>query len=194
MALTRRMLKAMGIEEEKIDQIIDAHSETVDALKSERDSLKEKADKLDKVESELAELKEATKDGGDYDRLKAEFDEFKAKVKEEKETSAKRTALTQLAKDAGLSEAGIAKAVKYTDLASITLDDKGEVKDAKALIKSLREEWAEHIKTTNVNGVNTPTPPANNGKSIKTKEEIMAIKDTAERQKLIAENHELFGF
>ena len=29
MALTRKMLKAMGIEDDKIDQIIEAHSETM---------------------------------------------------------------------------------------------------------------------------------------------------------------------
>ena len=38
MALTRKMLKAMGIEEDKIEQIIEAHSETVDSLKADRDS------------------------------------------------------------------------------------------------------------------------------------------------------------
>ena len=43
MSLTRKMLKAMGIEEEKIDQIIEAHSETVDALKKDRDTYKENA-------------------------------------------------------------------------------------------------------------------------------------------------------
>ena len=31
MALTRKMLKAMGIEDEKADEIIEAHAETVDA-------------------------------------------------------------------------------------------------------------------------------------------------------------------
>ena len=31
--LTRKMLKAMNIEDEKIEQIIEAHTETVDALK-----------------------------------------------------------------------------------------------------------------------------------------------------------------
>lgn len=35
MALSRKMLKAMGIEDEKIDQIIEAHSETVDSLKEQ---------------------------------------------------------------------------------------------------------------------------------------------------------------
>ena len=37
MALTRKMLKAMGIEDEKIDQIIEAHTETTDPLTRERD-------------------------------------------------------------------------------------------------------------------------------------------------------------
>ena len=35
MALTRRALKAMGIDEEKIDEIIALHTETVDGLKAE---------------------------------------------------------------------------------------------------------------------------------------------------------------
>ena len=33
MALTRKMLKEMGIQEDNIEKIIMAHSETVDALK-----------------------------------------------------------------------------------------------------------------------------------------------------------------
>lgn len=37
MALTRKMLKAMGIEDEKIDQIIDEHAESVNALKAKLD-------------------------------------------------------------------------------------------------------------------------------------------------------------
>ena len=43
MALTRKMLKAMGIEDEKIDQIIEAHTETTDALKQQRDEAKAEA-------------------------------------------------------------------------------------------------------------------------------------------------------
>ena len=57
MSLTRKMLKAMGIEEEKIDQIIEAHSETVDSLKADRDSYKEDAEKLKDVQKELDDLK-----------------------------------------------------------------------------------------------------------------------------------------
>ena len=41
MALTRKFLKAMGIEDEKAEEIISAHVETVNGLKGERDALQE---------------------------------------------------------------------------------------------------------------------------------------------------------
>lgn len=195
MALTRKLLSALGIEADKIEQIIEAHTETVDALKNERDSFKSKADSYDKVKTELDQLKETAKNGGDYAKLKQDFDDYKAAVEKEKTDSAKKEALQKIAKDAGLSEAGIAKVVKYSDLSGIELDDKGGVKDGKALLKSLREEWPEYIVKESTQGADTGNPPVGaSGKSYKTKEEIFAIKDTSERQKAIAENHELFGF
>ena len=57
MALTRKYLKALGIEDEKIEQIIEAHTETVDGLKNERDGFKASADKLAEVQKELDGLK-----------------------------------------------------------------------------------------------------------------------------------------
>ena len=47
MALTRKFLTALGIEADKVDEIINAHAETVDALKAERDTYKDKAEKFD---------------------------------------------------------------------------------------------------------------------------------------------------
>ena len=44
MALTRKFLAALGIEAEKVDEIITAHAETVDALKAERDEYKANAE------------------------------------------------------------------------------------------------------------------------------------------------------
>ena len=80
MAFTRKMLKAMGIEDEKIDQIIDAHSETVDALKADRDTYKEDAAKLAAVQKELDELKAKGDDGykAKYEAEKAAHDALKA--------------------------------------------------------------------------------------------------------------------
>ncbi|WP_154515872.1 MULTISPECIES: hypothetical protein [unclassified Collinsella] len=47
MALTRKMLKAMGIEDEKIDQIIEEHAESANALTTQSDEFKEAAGKAD---------------------------------------------------------------------------------------------------------------------------------------------------
>lgn len=195
MALTRKFLSALGIEADKIDEIITAHSETVDALKSERDDYKANADKLPEVQKELDKLKkEAAKNSGDdYAALKKEFEEYKADVAKKEAHAAKETAYRDLLKDAGIAEKSLAKVLKYSDVDAVELDEDGKIKDAKSLIKSVREEWPEHIETVRTQGASTSTPPASTGKT-RTKEEIMAIKDAHERQVAIAENHTLFGF
>ncbi|MBO5955889.1 MAG: hypothetical protein J6Q10_03725, partial [Clostridia bacterium] len=86
MALTRKMLKAMGIEEEKIDQIIEAHTETVDALKEKADANAEAAKKFDDVQKELdkakKDLENAEKDGfkKKYEDSKKELDDLKNEI------------------------------------------------------------------------------------------------------------------
>ena len=196
MSLTRKMLKAMGIEEEKIDQIIEAHSETVDSLKADRDSYKEDAEKLKDVQKELDDLKAKGDDGWKekHDRLKAEFDQYKNDVQEKETKAAKEAAYRAILKDANLSEKGIEKAVKYADWDKIELGEDGKLKGANDHIKAVREEWAEYVTTTTTTGAKTSNPPANNGgKTGKTKEEIMAIRDPAVRQAEIAKNPEVFG-
>ena len=58
MALSRKMLRAMGIEDEKIDQIIEAHTESIDALKEQRDQYKVDAEKLPALQKKLEELRQ----------------------------------------------------------------------------------------------------------------------------------------
>lgn len=196
MSLTRKMLKAMGIEEEKIDQIIEAHTDTVDGLKSDLSKYKTDAEKLSDVQKELDELKAKGDDGWKekHDKLKGEFDAYKKDV-EAKETHNKKVeAYKAILKDANLSEKGIEKAVKYAEWDKIELDADGKLKGANDHIKAAREEWAEYVTTTTTTGAKTSTPPANNGgKTGKTKEEIMAIRDPAVRQAEIAKNPEAFG-
>ena len=202
MSLTRKMLKAMGIEEEKIDQIIEAHSETVDSLKADRDSYKEDAEKLKDVQKELDDLKAKGDDGWKekHDRLKAEFDQYKNDVQEKETKAAKEAAYRAILKDANLSEKGIEKAIKYADWDKIELGEDGKLKGANDHIKAVREEWAEYVTTTTTTGAKTSTPPANNGGAKLTKAEIYARDEhgryklsTAERQKALAENPELLN-
>ena len=202
MSLTRKMLKAMGIEEEKIDQIIEAHSETVDSLKADRDNYKEDAEKLKDVQKELDDLKAKGDDGWKekHDRLKDEFDKYKTDVQAKETKAAKEAAYRAILKDANLSEKGIEKAIKYAEWDKIELDEDGKLKGANDHIKAVREEWSEFVTTTTTTGAKTSTPPANNGGAKLTKAEIYAKDEhgrykmsTAERQKALAENPELLN-
>lgn len=208
MALKRSQLAALGIEPEKIDQIIESHAETVTALKDEVEKYKAEAEKLPGIQKELAELRKSI-EGKDYDKLKQEFeeyktneygklkkefDDYKVSIQNEKTQAAKEAAYREALKDANLSENGVKKAVKYADWAGVEIDEDGKLKNAKELVKAAREEWAEYIVKTDQQGASTPNPPGGKGNETMTKEQIMAVKDRNERQRLISENHTLFGY
>ena len=198
MGFSRKMLKAMGIEEEKIEQIIDAHSETVDALKAERDGFKEDAAKLAAVQKELDELKAKGDDGykAKYEAEKAAHDALKADIAAKETKKAKTDAYRELLKGANIDEKRIATILRAEapTIDKIELDADGKIKNAEQYTESIKSDWADFIVTQSAKGTNTATPPANGGAaSTKTKEDILKIKDAGERQKAIAENPTLFG-
>lgn len=179
MALTRKLLKGMGLTDEQVDTIIEAHTDTVDGLKSDVSKYKTDAEKLSDVQKELDELKAKGDDGWKekHDKLKGDFDTYKKDV-EAKETHSKKVeAYKTILKDAGLSEKGVEKAIKYAEWDKIELETDGKLKGASDHIKSVKEEWAEYVTTTTTTGAKTSNPPANNGGSVKTKEEIYKMEN-----------------
>lgn len=198
MAFTRKMLKAMGIEDEKIDQIIDAHSETVDALKADRDAYKEDAAKLAAVQKELDALKAKGDDGykAKYEAEKAAHDALKADIAAKEAKKAKTDAYRELLKGANIDEKRIATILRAEapTIDKIEIGADGKIKNAEQYTESIKSDWADFIVTQSAKGTNTATPPANGGTATtKTKEDILKIKDAGERQKAIAENPTLFG-
>ena len=204
MALTkaqvREILSAAGVTSENmseaVDKIIDGHVTSVNALREDVAKYKADAEKLPTVQKELDDMKANTNDSWKekYDNLKGEFDKYKTDVQEKETKAAKEAAYRAILKDANLSEKGIEKAIKYAEWDKIELGEDGKLKGANDHIKAAREEWAEYVTTTTTTGAKTSTPPANNGgKTGKTKEEIMAIRDPAVRQAEIAKNPEAFG-
>ena len=198
MGFSRKMLKAMNIEEDKIEQIIDAHSETVDALKAERDTYKEDAAKLAAVQKELDALKAKGDDGykAKYEAEKAAHDALKADIAAKETKKAKTDAYRELLKGANIDEKRIATILRAEapTIDKIELDADGKIKNAEQYTQSIKSDWADFIVTQSAKGTNTATPPANGGAATtKTKEDILKIKDAGERQKAIAENPTLFG-
>ena len=210
MALTkaqvREILSAAGVTSENmseaVDKIIDGHVTSVNALREDIAKYKADAEKLTTVQKELDDMKANTNDKwkDKHDALKDEFDKYKNDVQAKETHSKKVEAYKTVLKDAGLSEKGIEKAIKYAEWDKIELGEDGKLKGASDHIKAAKEEWAEYVTTTTTTGAKTSTPPANSGGAKLTKAEIYARDEhgryklsTAERQKALAENPELLN-
>lgn len=215
MALTkaqvREILSKAGVSTENMDvavgAIMDGHVASVDALREERDRYKTEAEKLPDVKKELDE---AQKKIAEYDKsaweskyndmktakekVEKEFNDFKTETKAKEAKANKQSAYRALLKEIGVTEKRLDAVMKVTDFDGFELDENGALKNADELKKNAKTEWADFIGTKLEKGAETPKPPENNGGSDMTKEQIMAVKDRNERQRLISENHSLFGY
>jgi hypothetical protein len=161
MALTRKQLKAMGLTDEQVDSIIEAHTETVDGLKDELKTAKESADKLNSVQKELDDLK-AAGDGGWEEKAKEFEKKYNDLVTENQNRathSAKEAAYRELLKTAGISEKRLDAILKVSDIDGMIELENGKIKDADKLTESVKTEWADFITTSTTTGANTKTPP-----------------------------------
>ena len=159
MSLTRRFLKSLGLEEDKVDSIIEAHTETVDAIKADLTKAKADAEKLSEVQKEL----DALKGGEDY---KAKFEaaekalrDYKAEIAG-KETLAKvKTAYRKLLTEAKVSESAIESVLAATDFSKMKLGEDGALQDAEQLNTEIKSKWGGFITTTEIKGAPVKTPP-----------------------------------
>lgn len=102
------------------------------------------------------------KDSQEYKDLKKEFEDYKRGQEAAKTKDAKETAYKGLLKAAGVPEKRIPAVLKLVDLDALELDGKGGLKDSDKLTSAIKDEWAEIIPTTTVEGAETETPPENN--------------------------------
>ena len=172
MALTRKFLEALGIEQAKIDEIISAHTEVTNALKADRDSYKEKAEKYDQTKTELdkakSELDKVNKDEykTKYESLEAEFNKYKTDIAEKEVKVKKEEAYKKMLKEIGVNEKSIDAILKVKDLNTIKLDDKGEIVDVDTLKESEKKDWEGFIIKSEVGGQDPSTPPDNDKEKI----------------------------
>lgn len=199
MGLTRKALKAMGLTEEQIDSIVEAHTEVVTGLKEEAEKYKADAEKLPGVEKELETAKQTIADGNKdswqvkYEAIKEDFEAYKKTEADKKAKVDKENAYRALLKSTGVSEKRIDTILKVTDLSEKELGENGSFKDAEALTESIKTEWADFI-TPGVNNnprIDTGAKLNNSGTAL-TKADILNIKDPTEQRKAIAANLNLF--
>lgn len=182
----RRAAKESGVEipKEFEDALVSEHLSARDAYAEGRVK-----DALEKNEPADAPK---IKDTEEYKRLKQEFDDYKAEVSGREAKAAKERAARAFFEGKGITGKSLDIAIRGcgAEIDALELED-GKIKDDTALDALVKDTYSGLVSTTVTRGAQTANPPVNNG-AAKTKEQIMGIKDTAERQREIAQNLDLF--
>lgn len=195
MALTRKLLKGMGLTDEQVDTIIEAHTDTADGLKADVNRYKTDAEKLPGVQKQLDDLK-AAGDGGykeKYEKEHKAFEDFKADITAKESKAAKEKAVRAYFESKNITGANLDLAMRGcgAEMAALEMDG-DKIKDTKSLDDLLKGSYKGLISTTQTKGADPATPPGNTGAGAMTKDQIMAIKDRSERRAAIAANLNLF--
>ena len=195
MALTRKLLKGMGLTDEQVDTIIEAHTDTVDGLKADVSKYKADAEKLPSVQKQLDDLK-AAGDGGykeKYEKEHKAFEDYKSDITAKESKAAKEKAVRAYFEGKNITGANLDLAMRGCgeEMAALELDG-DKIKDTKSLDALVEGAYKGLVSTTQTKGANPANPPANAGGGTMTKDQIMEIKDRAERRAAIAANLNLF--
>lgn len=197
MALTRKLLKGMGLTDEQVDTIIEAHGDTVDGLKEDIQRYKADAEKLPGVQKELDDLK---KDNGDdfkarYEKERQDFQAYKDGIAKKEAAAAKEKAARAYFESKGIPAKSMGLVIRGAkgEIESLELDGE-KIKDASALDSLLDGDYKGLIGRAKKTGTETETPPNTSG-GAKSRAEIYKKDDkgryilsAAERQKALAES------
>lgn len=187
---TRADIRAVigeGCTEDIENKLIALHLGVVDPLKDDVQRYKADAEKLPDLQRKL---EEASK-GDDY---KEKYDSLVAQITGEKAQAAKEKAARAYFQSKGIPAESMGLVIRGAKAEIDGLELDGEkIKDSKALDDLLAGDYKGLIGKETKTGTNTQTPPATTGGGKMTKEQIMGIKDTAQRQAAMLANAELFG-
>ena len=162
MALTRKLLKGMGLTDEQVDTIIEAHTDTVDGLKEQVKTYREAAEKLPNVQKELDDLK-AAGDGGfkeKFEKEHSDFENFKKTIQEKETKAAKESAAKAFFESKGITGNSLEIAMRGSsaEIAALELDGE-KIKDYSALDALVNGTFKALVSTTTTKGANIPNPP-----------------------------------
>lgn len=193
MALTRKFLKALGLEDNQIEGIIGEHLETVNGLKGERDDLQEQLEAAKKAPKPKAKPKGDDPDEPGDDPFEAQlaaekkaFADYKAQVEAEKAEQQKRGLYRDLLEKAGIDSKRINSVLKVSDLTKVTVKD-GAIEGADDLVKGIKEDWADFIPQKHQKGANAPNPPKGGNGGSKKLSDIQEMRDPVARQEALAQ-------
>lgn len=178
MALTRKLLKGMGLTDEQVDTIIEAHTDTVDGLKADISKYKPDAEQLISVQKELDDLK-AKGDGGykaKYEKEHSDFEAFKADITSKESKAAKEKAVRAYFESKNITGANLDLAMRgcSEEMAALEMDG-DSIKDTKSLDALIAGTYKGLVSTQQTHGANPATPPGGQPNKIYTQAEIRGM-------------------
>lgn len=167
MELTRKFLKALGIEEDKIEEIITAHGETVSGLKDEIEKAKQGAEDIAAVAKERDSYKQRVealeKASGDAAKVQAEYDAYKKQVETDKANAGKKALMQKELEAAGANPAAIDLLLNTIDLETVETDG-NKLQNAADVLKPIKEAHAGLFGSIRQKGTDPLNPLGGNGK------------------------------
>lgn len=166
MALTRAMLKGMGLTEEQVSAIIEEHISVTSALKEQVKEYKADAEKLPGVQKELDDLKKDTSASDWEKKYNDEHTAFEAYKKDisDKENSEKiRSAYKKLLAECNVGDKHIDSILKVTDFSNMKLGKDGTLDGADKLKETISADWSGFISTKETKGADVDNPPGGSG-------------------------------
>ena len=172
MALTRQFLLDLGLEKDVMQKVLDEHGETVKSTKlaAKEDTEEPLIKKIKQLEGEKAALekqvKDAPGDGGDW---KTKYDDEVIAHTATKDSYAAKedeTATIALVRKALADDKANPKAIdlllKAIDFSTIKKKD-GAIENWADVSKTVKEQYADFFGKVSQQGVDTGTPPAQDG-------------------------------
>lgn len=182
MAFTRKFLTALGIEADKVDEIMSAHVEVTDALKAQINDSKDEADKLTKVQAELDKLKASQKEQaeklsaaekerdeikGKYDTATADLDKIKTENAERETDEKCRKALADFLHEQKFSDFAVKNITGNGVYKSVQFGEDGKATNLDEILKTIQtdERYSGFMPKISEKSHTPANPPANTGGS-----------------------------
>lgn len=166
MALTRAMLKGMGLTDEQISAVIEEHTSITSALKEQIKEYKEEAEKLPGIQKELENLKKDVADNdwkGKFDKEHEDFEKYKSDVIAKETLNKTKAAYKKLLAECKVGDKHIDSILRVTDFKDMKLKEDGTLDGADALKEKINADWSGFISTEGTKGAGVETPPAGKG-------------------------------
>lgn len=187
MAITRKQIREIfpDATDEQVSGILTVFHTEADGI---RDKLDETAEELKTAKTTISTLTT------ERDNARNDLTKLKESHAAEAGRASKKAAVLDYFKSKGMTEDAAKIAVRgcSEEINKVELDN-GKIKDSSALDALISGDFKGLISTTTTSGAATRhAGNTSTGKKYSSREEIMKIKDTAERQKAISENMAMF--